>query len=69
MEDVNSFKGGSKLYPFQGSLCIQLDPEELDPTSGAASSFIDDRWQLKLSQGVNLCVKLPGLLETSHRNS
>jgi hypothetical protein len=68
MEDVNSFKGVFKLYPFQGSLCIQLDPEELDPKSGAASSFIDERWRLKLSQGVNLCVKLPGLLETSQRN-
>jgi hypothetical protein len=68
MEDVNSFKGVFKLYAFQGSLCIQLDPEELDPKSGAASSFIDERWRLKLSQGVNLCVKLPGLLETSQRN-
>jgi hypothetical protein len=69
MEDVNNFKGVFKLYPFQGSLCIQLDPEELDPKSGAASSFIDERWRLKLSQGVNLYVKLPRLLETSHRNS
>jgi hypothetical protein len=69
MEDVNSFKGVSTLYPFQGSLCIKLDPEELDPKSGAASSFIDERWQLKLSQGVNLCVKLPRLPETSHRTS
>jgi hypothetical protein len=46
-----------------------LDPEELDPKSGAASRFIDERWQLKLSQGVNLCVKLPGLPETSHPTS